>query len=163
MLIDGDKPEPLEVDDIVLSPDYQVGYTPALAEIKSTRVRLKDGALSPEKGWSDSWIKQMMGYAYAQHSADDSYRLAAFLVIPATIVARKFTFTVAELAEFWQSILVRKARYLEAKAAGKPPEPYAYTDSGQSTDWQCEHCAYRIFCAASKGSGEYIKKEVASA
>lgn len=156
------RPEPVELDGILMSPDYILNG--ALAELKSTRIAFVKDALEPNKGWPQGWIKQMMGYSLAvkrglvKGAVDAPYRLAILQVIQAQVKGRSFKFLEADLEQFWADVLVRRDALVEALEKKLPPEPFAYTDSGKSDDWQCTNCAYNALCPSIYSTGLYIKK-----
>jgi hypothetical protein len=157
--------EPVEVDGVWMSPDHSISYLNGLAELKSARLSIPKGALEPKNGWPDGWIRQMKGYTKAQLEGKFKgikpslvYRLAVYLVIPADVQARVFTFTEQEITNFWAWVLARKERLEEAVKADIAPEPFAYVSSEKHTDWECARCQYLVMCEMYKSTGGYLPK-----
>lgn len=160
---DTHRPEPVEIDGIWISPDHALQFAHGLAELKSTRISIPDGELTPKNDWPAGWIRQMKSYTVAQHAGawdgvelDLPYRLAVYMVIPAKLAGRKFTFTDQEINEHWQWMLYRKDALLEAQEQGKPPEPFAYVESQKRDDWECVRCPFIVMCDAMKMTGNYV-------
>jgi hypothetical protein len=159
------RPGVIELDGILMSPDYSLVFDGNLAELKSSRISLPAGAITPTKDWPSSWIKQMKAYTYAKKRGafpdnikrDNEYRLIVFLVIPAKIASRKFTFTDEELDKHWAWMLNRKDALEEAQRQDLPPEPYFYVESQSKDDWECQRCPAQMMCSVYYSDGKFIK------
>jgi len=164
------RPPPVELDGVIVSPDHVVAFAKGLAELKSTRIYMPKNELSPAKGWPEGWIKQMMGYKYVEskHPVEwrgliepsDFYRIASYHVIAAELHGRRFIFEQSELDAHWSDIIFRKNALEAAYKANLPPQPYAYVTSESRTDWQCTNCPFQMHCATHYSAGRFVPKEV---
>lgn len=157
------RPEPVVLNGIVLSPDHISGE--ALAELKSTRMQFSKGALEPSRGWPEGWIKQMKGYQLAAvvgvipGAEADYYKLAVLQVIGAGLEARRFYFSQEELDELWAWVEKRRDVLKKALEVKRPPEPFAFTDSGRQDDWQCKNCSMQLMCIGALQLGEFVSEQ----
>lgn len=140
--------EPKQWEGMWVSPDYvMTGDSGEFGELKSTRLGFNRG--EPRYPWPANWIRQMLGYALAY--GQSVYHLAVFLVIPAELHTRKFIFSAEDRAQFYDWLMWRRDKLLEAfETMEKPPEPFKY-----NMKWECKNCPAITYCQLAESSGVF--------
>lgn len=137
---------PKATDGIYSSPDISINRN--LGEIKTTRMGLVKG--EPKFGWPQEWIRRIMGYCYTYGVLE--YRLGTLFIIPAKLVAKRFTFTKDELIHFWDTYIIpRRDALVEALEQQKAPEPFKYNES-----YECKNCQYLTMCEGITIAGNFV-------
>ena len=158
--------EPLVVDGITMTPDFQLLGMPA--DLKSTRMAptRSDGCAicgTPYRGhdrdalghnyeptsrpfdFPIGWQRQFMGYRYGLNTqqAEPAYDFGVVVmhVVPAQLTAWRVYFTHNELVENWQWVLQR-ASDLENMLAAQAPEPFQHL----GFEGECTHCRFKLTC-----------------
>jgi hypothetical protein len=108
------------------------------SELKTTRM---SSSKTIKREFPESWMKQIMGYCYAEQKLEYALGVVHFLgnykpPFP-EILAVKFQFTQQELKNNWDYLMYRKTVYIQSFADQKPSTPTRW-----SMDWECRNCRY---------------------
>ena len=135
-----------QLDGIWYTPDYLSGRDGGV-DLKTTRMWPSDGG-EPKKGWPETWLEQVMGYAYAMQvqrqegiPTEVPFSIAVMYVGKVGLSCFTFLFTWEELVANWQKMQGRARLLLTALAEGRPPTPFKH-----NREWECEHCCYLSRC-----------------
>lgn len=151
---DTHRPLVIEIDGILMSRDYESPDSREPAELKTTR----SGGMTKDKprdltyGYSKGWIRQMLAYLKI---GDErlSYRMAIFLVVPAKLLGKRFTFTKEAIEQNWTWLKWRRDVLVKALERDSPPEPFKY-----NMPWECERCSQNLACTGMIQLGRFLPK-----
>jgi hypothetical protein len=161
------KEESVELDGIVLSPDFRL--MGSLADLKTTM-------MAPEKSLGcakcgepyqghkghkyeknelkqpfqppSSWVKQFQNYAYVLWKStgvfDGTFRAAVLHLVPRVYKSYLFMFEKHELEAQWQWELGRRDQYIRMRESGNP-EPFGHL----GFEGECNYCRYKLRCELS--------------
>lgn len=152
--------EPITVDGITGTPDFQLDGVPA--DLKSTRMAPSSSAgcavcgepyVGHTKGKNghvyekapaipfqlpETWKRQFMSYCWMVGST--KFVVVIVHIIPATVQVLELRFTEGELEENWQW-MVDRSNVLESMFAAQDPMPFQWNEP-----WECERCAHSLKC-----------------
>jgi hypothetical protein len=161
------KEEAVELDGIVLSPDFRL--MGSLADLKTTMMAPEKSlgcakCGEPYQGHKGhkyekneqkqpfeppaSWVKQFQNYSYVQWKLtgvfDPVFRAAVLHLVPRLYKSYVFTFEERELEDNWARTLERRDSFIRMHEE-KKPEPFGHL----GFEGECNYCRYKLRCELS--------------